>query len=200
MEIKEPTRKHKIPATGESWMKREMRKPFRVMFWIFVVCVGFGLVVNLIVYLVDPMGSPLGEILKTPNKPAVSEKRVVTNSQREETKRAEAELQRAKAEYAKVKAELIAVRSWADAEFGKSNAKLQAVVNWLVTPDGELGMPEKEAQRYLDDAMEVCAQRGREIDAVVEAAKRKAHRAGNKLIEAKRKARDAGVELEKIAF
>jgi hypothetical protein len=36
------------------------------MFWILVVCLGFGLVGNLIAYLVDPMGSPLGEILKTP--------------------------------------------------------------------------------------------------------------------------------------
>jgi len=186
MKIKEPTRRHSKTGIAENWTPR----------WGYLYAV-LGILV--VVVLIVSIGTRNAEH-KVSKKPVVSEERVVTNSQREETKRAEAELQRAKAEYAKVKAELIAVRSWADAEFGKSNAKLQAVVNWLVTPDGELGMPEKEAQRYLDDAMEVCAQRGREIDAVVEAAKRKAHRAGNKLIETKRKARDAGVELEKIAF
>jgi hypothetical protein len=77
--IKEPTRKHEIPEAGESWMKRKMRPPFRVMFWVLVVCVGFALVMWLIV----PVET--GDTQhKLPNKPAVSEKR-----------RTERELQRA---------------------------------------------------------------------------------------------------------
>ena len=70
MKMKEPTRKHKIPATGENWMKREMRKPFRVIFWILVVCMGLGLVGKLIV----SVGNRDTEH-KVANKPAVSEKR-----------------------------------------------------------------------------------------------------------------------------
>lgn len=186
MEIKEPTRRHSKTGIAENWTPR----------WGYLYAV-LGILV--VVVLIVSIGTRNAEH-KVPSKPVAGKKKIVTNSRRQEMREAVEELERAKAEYAKARAELEAVRSWADAEFGKSNAKLQAVVNWLVTPDGELGMPEKEAQRYLDDAMEVCAQRGREIDAVVEAAKRKAHRAGNKLIEAKRKARDAGVELEKIAF
>lgn len=79
MKIKEPTRKHEIPAAGESWMKKEMRKPFRVLFWILVVCMGFALVSWLIV----PVGT--GDTQhKLPNKPAVSEKRIATSSRRQE--------------------------------------------------------------------------------------------------------------------
>lgn len=66
-----------------------MRKPFRIMFWILVVCLGFGLVVNLIAYLVDPAGSPLGEIFETQNKQLLSEKRAVTSSQSQEIRRVE---------------------------------------------------------------------------------------------------------------
>ena len=38
----EPTRKHPIPGKS-GWMKREMRKPFRIMFWILVVLMGVAL-------------------------------------------------------------------------------------------------------------------------------------------------------------
>jgi hypothetical protein len=51
MKMKEPARKHKIPVAGERWIKREMRKPFRIMFWVLVVLMGVGLVGNLMMFL-----------------------------------------------------------------------------------------------------------------------------------------------------
>lgn len=70
MKTKEPTRKHPIPKTGENWMKREMRKPFRVMFWILVGCAGVALLGELIV----SVGTRDTEH-KVPNEPVVSEER-----------------------------------------------------------------------------------------------------------------------------
>jgi membrane glycosyltransferase len=146
--MKEPMRKHEISAAGVSWMKREMRKPFRVMFWISVVCVGFALVGNLVMFLVDSKDEVVKNNINQQKTRIVSEKRA-----------AEDELRRAKTEYAKARAELEAVEAWAKAELTKSNAKLQAVVSSVVTVDGELGIPEKEAQKYIDDAESLCTER-----------------------------------------
>jgi hypothetical protein len=190
VKIKEPTRKHEIPEAGESWMKRKMRPPFRVMFLILVVCIGFAWVIF----------SVVSGIVAVKNNINQRKIRVASEWRRaeDEKRTARDELRRAKAEYAEAKAELEAVRAWAEAELIKSNDKLQAVVNSVTTVDGGLRIPEKEAQKYIYDAMEVCERRGREIHAVEKAALLKARRVQRALIEAKRKALDAGVEEEEV--
>ncbi|MHC4158139.1 MAG: hypothetical protein ACYSSO_03580 [Planctomycetota bacterium] len=70
--MKEPTRKHKITATDENSMKREMRKPFRVMLWILIACGVFVLVGNLMMLV----GSRDTEH-KVSSKPVVGEERRV---------------------------------------------------------------------------------------------------------------------------
>jgi hypothetical protein len=87
MKIKEPTRRHKIPrshkipSSGKSWMKRQMRKPYRVMFWILVVCWGFALVGGLMMYL-DSKNEVANNNIIRHKTTVVSEKKVVISSQR----------------------------------------------------------------------------------------------------------------------
>lgn len=124
--------------------------------------------------------------------------KVVTNRRTHGKRRAEQELRRAKAQYARAKAGLEAVRARAEVELTKSNAILQDIINSVVSPTGELMMPEKQAQACIDKAMKDCEIRGRMIDAEVEAAEQEVREAADKLAVAKRKARDTGVKLEII--
>jgi len=63
VKMKEPTGKHPNPAKL-GWMKREMRKPFRIMFWVLVVLMGVGLVGKLIVSV-----GTRDSVRKPPTKP-----------------------------------------------------------------------------------------------------------------------------------
>lgn len=86
MKIKEPTRRHKIPrshktpSSGKSWMKRQMRKPYRVMFWILVVCWGFALVGGLMMYL-DSKNEVANNNINRHKTTVVSEERRVRKPQ-----------------------------------------------------------------------------------------------------------------------
>ncbi len=113
--------------------------------------------------------------------------RVVTNRRTDGKRRAEQELQRAKAQYARAKAHLEAVRAWAEVELTKSNAILQDIINSVVSPTGELMMPEKQVQVCIDTAMKDCEIRGRMIHAEVEAAEQEVREAADKLAVAKRR-------------
>lgn len=80
--MKEPTGKHPNPAKL-GWMKREMRKPFRIMFWVLVVLMGVGLVGNLMMFL-DSEDKVTTNSTRRNKTRKVSEKRKAANTQREE--------------------------------------------------------------------------------------------------------------------
>jgi hypothetical protein len=113
--------------------------------------------------------------------------KVVTNRRTDGKRRAKQELRRAKAQYAGAKADLEAVRAWAEVELTKSNAILQDIINSVVSPTGELMMPEKQVQVCIDKAMKDCEIRGRMINAMVEAAEQEVREAADKLAVAKRR-------------
>lgn len=68
-------------------MKGKMRKPFRVMFWILVVCWGFALLGILVEILEDSKDEVAKNNINQRKTRVVSEKRVVTNSQRQEKRK-----------------------------------------------------------------------------------------------------------------